>query len=109
MPKAARGESKDVVKSETGAGFACGYELVTSTNECSDNVFVNSIGSVRVGDAVTEHTIGGCLSTEAPPLKTGSPTVFVNGKQMGRLGDNYIESNGNNIIDTGSENVFVNG
>lgn len=103
MPKAARGDGVDSVQSPDGSGAFCASPLVTSTNECSPNVFVNGIGSVRIGDAVTTHPLAGC-GPDSSVLSTASPNVFVNGKGMGRLGDFY----GNNEIISGSPNVIVN-
>ena len=108
MPNAARGSASDTVKSATGSGYKCKSPVETTTNECSPNVFVNGVGSVRQDDKVTEHIITGCNDLESPGLTAGSPNVFVNGKQMGRKGDDYV-GDGSNIIVTGSDNVFVNG
>lgn len=54
--------------------------------EASEDVFVEGIGAVRVGDAYAIH----CNSTPTchdGRLAEGSSTVFVNGKPVGRVGD----------------------
>lgn len=54
--------------------------------EASTDVFVDGLGVVRVGDSYAVH----CNSTPSchdGRLLQGSPTVFVNGKPMGRVGD----------------------
>ena len=103
MPNAARGNGVDSVSSPDGAGYLCASPMTTATNECSGNVFVNSIGSVRIGDKVAAHPKAGC-GPDLSGLSTSSPNVFVNGKGMGRLGDVY----GDNTITSGSPNVIVN-
>jgi uncharacterized Zn-binding protein involved in type VI secretion len=105
MPAAARGNGSDSVFSKTGTGKNCPAPVVTATNECSGNVFVNNIGAVRIGDKVQTHPAGGC-GPDNSPLTKASSTVFVNGKGMGRIGDEYT---GDNTIISGSSNVFVGG
>jgi hypothetical protein len=100
---AARGDGKDVVFSFTGTGFKCFFPIITRTNKCSDNVFVNSIGHVRLTDLVGEHPFGGC-GPDLSPLTLGARTVFVNSLNAGRLTDIYTPDN---LIITGSENVFI--
>jgi len=107
MPGATRGNSVDSVLSATGSGTNCASPLVTSTDACSSNVFVNNTGVVRIGDSVTSHTKSGC-GNEAPGLSSSSTNVFINSKGTGRLGDNYA-GDGSNIITSSSSNVFVNG
>jgi uncharacterized Zn-binding protein involved in type VI secretion len=104
MPGIARGNGVDSVLSATGADTNCAFPLDTVTDACSNNVFVNNIGIVRIGDNVTVHPVTGCL-TESPGLSSASPTVFVNGLGAGRLGDEYSD----NTITSASENVFANG
>ena len=107
MASVARGNSTDTVLSATGSGFKCRSPIQTSTNVCSPNVRVNGIGVVRIGDAVTVHTMSDCVP-ESPALSSGSSTVRVNGKGVGRLGDNYA-GDGSNIIQSGSSNVRAGG
>lgn len=106
MPKVARGNGVDSVISATGSGPLCPSPMTTSTNKCSNNVFINNTGVVRNGDAVTSHSMSGCGS-ESPVLGTYSPNIFANGKNIGRLGDNY-PGDGSNVITSGSSNVFAN-
>jgi uncharacterized Zn-binding protein involved in type VI secretion len=54
----------------------------------SSNVFVNSIAWSRQGDVNTVHLLPGApCPPHAAPIATGSPTVFVNSKGAGRVGD----------------------
>jgi uncharacterized Zn-binding protein involved in type VI secretion len=54
----------------------------------SGNVFANSIGISRQGDVNTGHKLPGVpCPSHAAPISSGSSTVFVNGKQCGRIGD----------------------
>ena len=107
MPAVARGDGVDSVLSQTGSGKKCRFPSNTSTDECSGNVFVNSIGVVRQGDRVRKHNKTNCVP-ESPGLSSFSSTVFINGRGCGRLGDNY-QGDGFNRITSGSSNVFAGG
>ena len=52
----------------------------------SGDVFIDKIPALRKGDAVAPHGCGNC-----PPhgrsVSAGSPTVFVNGRPLARVGD----------------------
>lgn len=105
MPAAARGNGVDSVYSLTGSGFRCLSPVTTATNICSENVFSNTIGIVRIGDQVMLHAAAGCGPDESV-LTTSSSTVFVNGRGAGRLGDQYTPDN---TITSGSPDVFIGG
>ena len=71
----------------------------------SPNVFVNGIPAHREGDSWAVH----CNSQpvcHGGVLAKGSSTVFVNGHQLGRIGDPV--SCGSSVA-TGSGNVFAGG
>jgi uncharacterized Zn-binding protein involved in type VI secretion len=73
----------------------------------SSDVFTNSISTHRQGDANTSHPYApppaGC-PTHTTALSSGSGSVYVNGKQVSRIGDPY----GCGITLTqGSGNVFA--
>lgn len=70
--------------------------------EASTTVFVNGLGVHCVGDAWATHCDESC---HGGVLQTGSSTVFVNGKAVGRIDDPI--SCGDYVRD-GSPNVFVN-
>jgi uncharacterized Zn-binding protein involved in type VI secretion len=74
----------------------------TVMEQGSTNVFANKLGVVRKGDANKDHAYGGrgCSARHKIELSAGSPTVFVNGKPLGRVGD------GSEPLDSGSPNVF---
>lgn len=105
MPAAARGDGQDSVSSLTGAGRGCGDPLITATDACSTDTFINGTGAVRIGDAVDAHPAAGCGPDEST-LTVASTTVFINGKGAGRLGDQYTADN---TITSGSPNVFIGG
>ena len=77
--------------------------------EGSPNVFVNSRNWHRQGDGWAVHC---CTHPDCPHgchgsvLASGSSTVFVNGKEAGRIGDS-VACGG--TVATGSENVFAGG
>ena len=66
----------------------------------SPNVFINNLGSHRVGDPWARH----CRHTSSQG--SGSPNVFVNGISMARVGDSVVCGSANA---SGSPNVFANG
>jgi uncharacterized Zn-binding protein involved in type VI secretion len=73
-----------------------------SAISASDNVFINNLGALRVSDAWETHCDGD--SCHGATLADGSPTVFVNGLPLGRVGDSL--SCGGTVA-SGSPDVFV--
>ena len=70
----------------------------------SSNVFVNNIGVSRQGDNNTSHLLPGVpCPVHAAPIASGSSTVRVNGKGIGRVGDGI---SGCTSVAAGSPNVF---
>ncbi|MBQ2615284.1 MAG: PAAR domain-containing protein [Synergistaceae bacterium] len=75
----------------------------------SQNVFVNSLPVHRQGDSWASHT---CTHADTPhgthagSLASGSPTVYVNSKQLGRIGDPITCGS---TVATGSKNVYSGG
>lgn len=72
-------------------------------DSASENVFVNSIGAHRQGDHWVVHCSGECHDSIQA---TGDPTVFVNNKQLARVGDQIACGSFNA---QGSPNVFAGG
>lgn len=70
----------------------------------SPNVLVNGRGAVRLGDGYAVH----CCKAACHPgnLAMGSSTVFVNGLNLGRIGDPVTCGS---VVAQGSENVFAGG
>ena len=86
---------------------ACDVDpIVVGTLAGSGNVFANSIGVVRAGDAVEPHTFPCACALHPPPLASHSGTVFANGKNIGRQGDTYACGA---LVLAGSPNVFAGG
>lgn len=56
-----------------------------ASDQGSDNVIVNGISAVRVGDHYPNHTCGD--STHDGTASAGSSTVIINGKSAHRIGD----------------------
>lgn len=111
--------SSNITCTDGAKGSSCGtnvWNWNTGTTQVSDagssTVFVNGIGVVRNGDAMASHPDGvPCTSSpinHVPTLSTYSSTVFVDGKQIGRIGDKY-DSDGHydHTIASGSTNVFA--
>jgi uncharacterized Zn-binding protein involved in type VI secretion len=75
-----------------------------SNIEASGNVFCNGIAVHRQGDAWEPHTCGS--NTHDGALESGSGSVFVNGRQIGRAGDPISCGS---VAVPGSPNVFAGG
>lgn len=78
----------------------------------SSTVFVNNKGVVRNGDAMASHPDENpCTPSpieHAPTLSTYSGTVFVDGKNLGRITDKYdSDAHGSHTINSGSTDVFA--
>jgi uncharacterized Zn-binding protein involved in type VI secretion len=107
MPAAVRKDGVDVTSDPDGAGLCCASPANHSTAAGSSNVFTNSIGNVRHGDAMITHPYPGpCCTPHAPTCSTHSTNVFINGKGAMRKGDVF---GGDHVAITGSSNVFING
>lgn len=105
MPPVARGSGQDTVFSITGSGRRCQSPIETTTNECSNSVFLNDYGIVRKNDKVGVHnkSQGGACVPDESTLDTFSNSVFANDLEIGRIGDEYTSDN---TITSGSLNVF---
>lgn len=79
------------------------WHMSRSNISASENVFVNGLGAHRQSDGWAIH---GFLLPHASILASGSSTVFVNGLQLGRVGDPIVCGS---IVATGSDNVFAGG
>lgn len=69
--------------------------------QASPNVFANFLPVVRQGDAYAIHCTKHC---HQGVLASGSNTVYVNGKQIGRIGDRISCTD---QVASGSNNVFA--
>ena len=80
-----------------------------SSTQGSPNVFVNGKPAHREDDSWASHT---CTHPDVPHgshagvLASGSKTVYVNGRQLGRTGDPV---DCGSSVATGSSNVFAGG
>lgn len=73
-----------------------------SNTSASQTVFINGLGAHRSSDSWAQH----CNSSSCHEslLQAGSGTVFVEGLQLGRVGDQIACGS---TIATGSDNVFA--
>lgn len=72
--------------------------------KASTDVFVNGIGAHRESDTWAVHCCG--TSCHSSVLDKGSSTVYVNGKQLARIGDPVACGS---AVAEGSSNVFAGG
>lgn len=103
MPAAAR--VTDTVLSPDGFGKDCAFPGVVPIvvgNVVS--VFANGLPVPVLTNPVPPHPVAGC-APDVSVLTTGSTSVFIGGLPAARIGDQY----GNNIIISGSPNVFIGG
>jgi uncharacterized Zn-binding protein involved in type VI secretion len=99
MPKVARGDSVDTVKTN----HDCIAE--TTTDTMSGDVIVNGTGVHRQGDKTVPHPMGAsACPNHTPAITTGSTTVFANGKGVARIGDLYDDGE---EVSSGSGTVFA--
>ncbi|SFR52349.1 PAAR domain-containing protein [Litoreibacter janthinus] len=91
---------------DIGSGHGCHYPPTPAISGSGD-VLINYRPAFRQGDAYVPHP---CPVCPAPPhprnLSQGSPTVLVNNKQAGRVGD-PISCGG--AHSTGSGDVLIGG
>lgn len=73
-------------------------------DQASGDVFVNDRGWHRKGDSWKPHTCPPIPETHASVLASGSGTVFVNGKEAGRVGDQVACGS---LVASGSSDVFA--
>ena len=105
MPAVARKDSTDTVASPDGSGVCCGSPSTQSTDQGSSNVRAEGVGVVRKDDGMITHDFAGpCCNPHTPKLTTFSGTVFANGKNLGRKGDEYS----GHTISSGASTVFAN-
>jgi uncharacterized Zn-binding protein involved in type VI secretion len=129
MPEVALKDEKSSVACDDGAiGTVCAVEpgtgtpikwnFNTDTTQKSDagssDVFAEGTGVVRKDDAMKAHANGDpCVAAavnHTPTVSTFSSTVFVNGKNIARIGDKYnSESSQDHEITTGATTVFAGG
>lgn len=67
---------------------------------------MNGIAAHRQGDAWAAHTCPSIPETHASVLAAGSSTVYVNGQQLGRIGDPVACGS---AVAAGSGDVFAGG
>ena len=80
--------------------------MAVSTTGDSVSVYANKQGVACVGDPVAIHTIlvgSACVVHPGQVINAGSPTVFVGGKAVGRVGDSADLG----VMISGSGNVFA--
>lgn len=95
MPAASR-------KGDQCTGHGC-FPPRASTSGSGD-VLINGIPALREGDSYASHSCGS--SSHGGAVDAGSGTVFVNGRQLARIGDPV---DCGSAVSEGSSNVFAGG
>lgn len=104
MPAIVLADGQDDVLSKTGTGHECRLPVNIKTGPATySGVKINGFPAVLEGDLVAPHSQAGC-SPDTSVLNTYSSKVFINGKGVARIGDQYTSDN---IITSGSSNVFI--
>jgi len=103
MPAIARAAGTDTVYSPDGFGKKCRFPITTATGAPTvTKVKIQGQFVVVEGDVVGVHNRTGCVP-DTQTLSTYSSKVFIGGKAVGRINDNY----GDNIITSGCPTVFA--
>ena len=89
---------------DMGSGHGCWPPR--PNDQGSPNVFVNGLPAHRQGDHWVSHCCCAIPETHDSSLASGSSTVYVNGKQLGRIGDPIACGS---VVSSGSPNVFAGG
>jgi uncharacterized Zn-binding protein involved in type VI secretion len=89
---------------DIGTGHSCWPPR--PNDQGSPNVFVNNLPAHRQGDHWVAHCCCKIPQTHDSVLAAGSSTVYVNGKQLGRIGDPIACGSS---VATGSPDVFAGG
>jgi len=106
MPAIALAGGSSTVFSRTGTGKRCNFPVRTVTGAASvSTVFIGGTPPVVLGDTVGFHLAGGC-GPDLSTLSSGSSTVFIGGRRVGRIGDQY---GSDNVITSGFSTVFIGG
>lgn len=104
MPAIVLADGQDDVLSKTGTGDECRLPISIKTGTATyTGVKINGYPPVLQGDPVAPHSKAGC-SPDTSTLSTYSSKVFINGKGVARIGDQYSSDN---TITSGSSNVFI--
>ena len=104
MPKAARLTDKSNCPSDSHGRKCCPHNVTGPSTTASQNVNINGLGALRVGDSGTHST---CCGPNTWKCVEGSSTVFINGKPAVRLGDMTSHCGGTGKIITGSDDVII--
>lgn len=91
LPQASR-------KGDTASGHGCFPS--TSAIAGSADVVIDGIAALRKGDAVAPHGCGQCVP-HGRNVSGGSPSVFVNGRPLARVGDG-VNCGGNVAVGSGT-------
>lgn len=95
----------DSVMSKYGSGNKCGNPFETKVGEVNDReVYANGKLVVCLGNTIFPHSEPDCTPIDTSVLTKASTKVYINGKGVGRIGDEYTV---NNVITQGSSNVFA--
>lgn len=112
MPAIALAGGVSTVFSNAGSRRACRFPTTTITGPATEtSVLIGGTHyAVVFGDQVGSHSsFGSCPVPDPSTLISCSGTVFIGGKGVGRIGDEYILGPEYNVITSGFETVFVGG
>ncbi|MBI4890142.1 MAG: hypothetical protein HY821_05915 [Acidobacteria bacterium] len=101
-----RKSDRSFVPQDSHNRSCCTHAAIGPAVEGSQNVIVNSLPALRVGDAGVHST---CCGPNTWLAKTGSSTVLVNGRRIHRLKDIDQHCGGPGYMVDGSPDVIAGG
>ena len=104
MAEAARKTDMSHCPNDSHGNPCCPHDVIGPATEGSDDVFINGLEALRLGDK-GEHAE--CCGPNEWECDHGSDTVFINGKPAVRKGDVTKHCGGVGEIVDGSDNVFI--
>lgn len=104
MPPAVRLSDKAACPADKHGCPACPHPTFGPAVNGSTDVFINKLAAIRLDDPGIHMA---CCGPNQWQVAKGSPTVYVNGKPLARMGDKTKHCGGDGTLIVGSPNVFA--
>lgn len=104
MPPAVRLSDKAACPADKHGCPACPHPTFGPAVNGSTDVFINKLAAIRLDDPGIHMA---CCGPNQWQVAKGSPSVYVNGKPLARMGDKTKHCGGDGVLIVGSPNVFA--